>query len=54
LPPGVQVVNSRGVKVFQQERQFTTAGGLHVTDITEDVRNIVEESGILDGICCVY
>jgi len=25
-----------------------------VTDITEDVREIVHESGVVDGICCVY
>ena len=42
------------MKVFQQERQFRTRGGLHVTDITEDVREIVHESGVVDGICCVY
>jgi len=42
------------VKVFQQERQFRTRGGLHVTDITEAVRAIVAESGVIDGICCVY
>jgi len=42
------------VKVFQQERHFRTRGGLHVTDITEDVREIVAESGVVDGICCVY
>ena len=47
-------VNSRAVKVFQRERHFTTTGGLHVTDITEEVRGIVEESGVADGICCVY
>jgi secondary thiamine-phosphate synthase enzyme len=42
------------VKVFQQERHFRTQGGLHVTDITEEVRGIVAESGVIDGICCVY
>jgi secondary thiamine-phosphate synthase enzyme len=42
------------VKVFQKERQFRTRGGLHVTDITEEVREIVHESGVIDGICCVY
>ena len=42
------------MKVYQRERQFRTRGGLHVTDITEDVREIVQESGVLDGICCVY
>jgi secondary thiamine-phosphate synthase enzyme len=42
------------MKVFQAERTFQTAGGLHVTDITEDVGEIVRESGVTDGICCVY
>ena len=42
------------MKVFQQERHFRTRGGLHVTDITEEVREIVLESGVVDGICCVY
>jgi secondary thiamine-phosphate synthase enzyme len=42
------------VKVYQRERQFRTRGGLHVTDITEEVREIVVESGVVDGICCVY
>jgi len=42
------------VKVFQQERHFRTRGGLHVSDITEEVREIVLESGVVDGICCVY
>jgi secondary thiamine-phosphate synthase enzyme len=42
------------MKVFQAERHFQTTGGLHVTDITDDVSTIVRESGIVDGICCVY
>ena len=42
------------MKVYQRERQFRTQGGLHVTDITDEVRGIVEESGVVDGICCVY
>ena len=42
------------MKVFQAEHHFQTSGGLHVTDITDDVREIVAESGVLDGICCVY
>ena len=42
------------VKTFQREVQLRTAGGLTVTDITEDVRAAVRESGIVDGICCVY
>jgi len=37
------------MKVFQAERHFQTTGGLHVTDITEDVAAIVRESGVVDG-----
>jgi secondary thiamine-phosphate synthase enzyme len=42
------------VKVFQAERQFQTGSHLQVTDITEDVRDLVRESGVTDGICLVY
>lgn len=42
------------VKAYQQETQLRTAGGLSVTDITEEVREAVRTSGIKDGICCVY
>ena len=42
------------VKVFQSERKFRTRGGLHVTDITDEVKAIVGESGVVDGICAVY
>lgn len=42
------------VKTFQHEVQLRTAGGLDVTDITEEVREAVRASGISDGICCVY
>ena len=42
------------MKVFQAERHFQTTGGLHVTDITAEVAEIVRESGVVDGICCVY
>jgi secondary thiamine-phosphate synthase enzyme len=42
------------VKVFQQERRFRTAGGLAVRDITDDVNDVVRESGITNGIACVY
>jgi secondary thiamine-phosphate synthase enzyme len=42
------------VKTFQREVRLRTAGGLSVTDITEDVGAAVRESGIQDGICCVY
>jgi secondary thiamine-phosphate synthase enzyme len=42
------------VKVFQAERHFQTRNHLHVTDITDDVRDLVAESGVTDGICLVY
>jgi secondary thiamine-phosphate synthase enzyme len=42
------------VKAYQQETQLRTAGGLSVTDITEEVREAVVSSGVQNGICCVY
>ncbi len=51
---GADPLHSPPMKVFQAEREFTTTGGLHVTDITEDVAEIVRESGVQDGICLVY
>jgi len=42
------------VKVFQAEREIRTQGGLEIRDITEDVREAVADSGISDGIVCVY
>jgi secondary thiamine-phosphate synthase enzyme len=45
---------SGGVETFQSESQLRTAGGLTVTDITDDVQDIVRQSGIQDGICSVY
>ncbi len=45
---------SSGVETFQSESQLHTAGGLTVTDITEEVQDIVRQSGIQDGICSVY
>jgi secondary thiamine-phosphate synthase enzyme len=42
------------VKVFQQERSFRTSGGLAVQDITVEVAEAVQESGVTDGIACVY
>src|SRR4029453_5061344 len=44
----------RAVKVFQREQQLRTTGGLHVRDITDDVAEAVDESGVQDGIACVY
>jgi secondary thiamine-phosphate synthase enzyme len=48
------VTRLAAVKVFQAERQFQTGSHLQVTDITEDVRDLVRESGVTDGICLVY
>jgi secondary thiamine-phosphate synthase enzyme len=42
------------VKVFQDERQLRTAGGLSVRDITDEVNDAVRDSGITNGIACVY
>ena len=42
------------VKVFQQERSLRTRGGLEIRDITDEVRECVSESGVNDGIACVY
>ena len=42
------------MKVFQQERSLRTTGGLSVRDITEDVNEAVRESGVVNGIACVY
>ena len=42
------------MKAFQIEHQLRTAGGLTVTDITEDVQEAVRQSGVVDGICSVY
>jgi len=43
-----------GVKAFQLEHQLRTAGGLTVTDITEDVQEAVRQSGVQEGVCSVY
>ena len=42
------------VKVHAHETHFRTAGGLHIRDITDEVNDVVAESGIKDGIACVY
>ena len=42
------------MRVFQDEQQLRTAGGLTVTDITDEVTAAVRESAISDGIACVY
>jgi secondary thiamine-phosphate synthase enzyme len=45
---------SGGVKTFQAEHRLQTAGGLTVTDITDEVQEAVRQSGITDGVCAVY
>jgi len=42
------------VKVYQRETELRTAGGLSVRDITEEVNEAVRESGVIEGIACVY
>ena len=42
------------VKVFQHETRLRTSGGLTVTDITDTVQDAVHESGVEEGIACVY
>ena len=42
------------MKVFQRETKLRTAGGLTVRDITDEVLEAVHESGVVDGIACVY
>ena len=50
-PPAL---TSAPVKVFQHERRLRTTGGLSVRDITDEVSAAVKESGVRDGIVCVY
>jgi secondary thiamine-phosphate synthase enzyme len=42
------------VKVFQGEKHLRTRGGLSVRDITDEVAEAVRESGVQNGIVCVY
>ena len=42
------------LKVYQHERRLRTDGGLAVRDITDEVASAVSESGVRDGIACVY
>ena len=41
-------------RTLHKEHRLRTSGGLTVTDITEDVIVAVAESGVRNGICCVY
>ena len=42
------------MKVFVTEREMRTAGGLTLTDITEQVEEAVADSGVVNGLACVY
>jgi secondary thiamine-phosphate synthase enzyme len=42
------------MRTFHREVSLRTAGGLTVTDITDDVREAVRASGVAHGVCCVY
>ncbi len=42
------------MKVFQLERSLRTRSGLEIRDITEEVQEAVSQSGVRDGIACVY
>ena len=42
------------MKVFQRETRLRTSGGMAVRDITDEVTEVVSESGVRDGIACVY
>jgi len=52
--PGKLTKRGLRVKVYQREREFRTDGGLSVRDITDEVKEAVYESGISDGVACVY
>ena len=53
-PRGKLTTGAGGVTVFQQKHELRTAGSLAVRDITNEVRQAVAESGISEGIACVY
>lgn len=42
------------MRTFHREVRLRTAGGLSITDITEQVQEAVTKSGVTDGVCCVY
>ena len=42
------------MKVFQHEERLRTSGGMAVRDITDEVAEVVQESGVQNGIACVY
>ena len=53
-PEGAGRGHNAPVKVFQRERRLRTAHGLEVRDITDEVNAAVRDSGITEGIACVY
>ncbi|HXQ87267.1 MAG TPA: YjbQ family protein, partial [Gaiella sp.] len=53
-PETAETANGGSLKTFHRETHFRTAGGLSVTDITDHVQEAVQESGVRDGVCCVY
>ena len=53
-PETAESANGGSMKTFHRETHFRTAGGLSVTDITDQVQEAVRESGVRDGVCCVY
>jgi secondary thiamine-phosphate synthase enzyme len=42
------------VKVIQREQRVRTRAGLEIRDITDEVKELVAESGVQNGIACVY
>jgi secondary thiamine-phosphate synthase enzyme len=50
----IDAANGGSLKSFHRETPLRTAGGLSVTDITVQVQEAVSESGVRDGVCCVY
>mgnify|MGYP002336179405 CR=1 FL=1 len=54
IPSETVAANGGSMKTFHREVRLRTAGGLSVTDITEQVQEAVDESGVRDGVCCVY
>ena len=42
------------MKVFQHEQQLRTNGGMAVRDITDEIEAAVRDSGVREGIACVY
>jgi secondary thiamine-phosphate synthase enzyme len=54
LDVGRGTIKIGAVKVYQRETELRTAGGLSVRDITDEVNEAVQESGVIEGIACVY